>query len=190
MHTKEKIMSTAMELFAIQGFPETSVQEIANRCGIAQTTVLYHFKSKQNLLFQLIDLVIAHNREFYYKRKTENINPVAGLVEFCQSNLTWCYHNQAEAHVLLMLFNFSKMEQALKEKATEVIDNGRDIVEKFLKDTSFDGNLRVTAVILQQYINAAMFHILVRTDAEYEYQQNLKNIELFAKRLFKDEQFS
>ena len=184
MDTKKKIFLAASDLFAGQGFNQTSIQQIADRCNIAQTTVLYHFKSKQNLLFELIDQAILHNREHYQKNKSQDAGPIQGLVEFCQSNLSWCYHNQNEAHVLLMLFNFSKVDQALKIKATEVIDNGRNILEEFIAQTGFDGNLRVTAVVLQQYVNAAMFHILVRTDSEHEYHQNLKNIELFARRLF------
>lgn len=187
METKKKILKSALSLFADRGYPQTSIQQIANECGIAQTTVLYHFKSKQKLLFELIDEVIKHNREYYHSRKSKDIDAVEGLVQFCQSNLSWCFHNQSQAHVLLMLFNFSKTDPTLKEKATEVINNGRDIVEDFLKETDFKGNLRVTAVILQQYVNAAMFHILVRTDSDHEYQQNLKNIELFAKRLFYNE---
>jgi AcrR family transcriptional regulator len=47
------ILRAAGELIAKQGFEETSVQEIADLAGVAAGTVIYHFKTKHNLLFIL-----------------------------------------------------------------------------------------------------------------------------------------
>ncbi len=47
------ILEAAQELFAANGFDATSVQDIADRAGVAAGTVMYHFKTKENLLFMV-----------------------------------------------------------------------------------------------------------------------------------------
>ncbi|MGE5597577.1 MAG: TetR/AcrR family transcriptional regulator [Hyphomicrobiales bacterium] len=44
-----KIVRTARELFARQGYERTTVKQIAERCGLTDAAILYHFKSKRSL---------------------------------------------------------------------------------------------------------------------------------------------
>ena len=48
--SRHRILTASLDLFSEQGFARTSVQEIADRCNISQTTVFYHFKNKKNYL--------------------------------------------------------------------------------------------------------------------------------------------
>jgi TetR/AcrR family fatty acid metabolism transcriptional regulator len=47
----DAIITAASTLFAANGFDATSVHDIAARAGVAAGTIIYHFKSKENLLF-------------------------------------------------------------------------------------------------------------------------------------------
>lgn len=47
----EAIVVAASALFAAHGFDATSVHDIAARAGVASGTIIYHFKTKENLLF-------------------------------------------------------------------------------------------------------------------------------------------
>eukprot|EP01022_Parablepharisma_sp_SALTPOND_P016355 TRINITY_DN2383_c0_g7_i1.p1 TRINITY_DN2383_c0_g7~~TRINITY_DN2383_c0_g7_i1.p1 ORF type:complete len:918 (+),score=193.26 TRINITY_DN2383_c0_g7_i1:7045-9798(+) len=47
----EAILDAATSLFAKKGFDQTTVSEIAGLAGVANGTVIYHFKSKENLLY-------------------------------------------------------------------------------------------------------------------------------------------
>ncbi|WP_457607176.1 TetR/AcrR family transcriptional regulator [Nitratifractor sp.] len=47
--TKEKILETAVELFSRQGYMETSLEQIAERCGITKPAIYYHFRDKAAL---------------------------------------------------------------------------------------------------------------------------------------------
>ncbi len=55
MVKKQLIMDRALELFAEQGFEATSVQQITERCGISKGAFYLSFKSKEELIFALID---------------------------------------------------------------------------------------------------------------------------------------
>ncbi|MEM6681049.1 MAG: TetR/AcrR family transcriptional regulator [Pseudomonadota bacterium] len=48
--TRAHILFAAQELFRAQGYMQTSSAEIAERAGVAEGSVFYHYGSKQNLL--------------------------------------------------------------------------------------------------------------------------------------------
>ncbi|MFT8320102.1 MAG: TetR/AcrR family transcriptional regulator [Bacillus sp. (in: firmicutes)] len=59
MKEKEKIIiESALKLFARKGYSSTSIQEIANDCGISKGAFYLYFKSKDSLLFAIF--------HFYY----------------------------------------------------------------------------------------------------------------------------
>ncbi|MFS0882376.1 TetR/AcrR family transcriptional regulator [Metabacillus niabensis] len=52
---KDKIIKSALELFAEKGFHNTSVQEIANHANIAKGTLYAHFTSKKSILVAIYE---------------------------------------------------------------------------------------------------------------------------------------
>ncbi len=52
------ILNAARDLFAEKGFDQTPIAEIAKKAGVAGGTIIYHFKSKENLLFILIRQIL------------------------------------------------------------------------------------------------------------------------------------
>ena len=55
MMKKQLIMDKALELFSEQGFEATSVQQITERCGISKGAFYLSFKTKDELIFSMID---------------------------------------------------------------------------------------------------------------------------------------
>ena len=60
MSTKEKILETALTLFAENGYNGTSMEQIAQDVGIKAPSLYKHFKGKEDILNTLIDT--AENR--------------------------------------------------------------------------------------------------------------------------------
>lgn len=58
-----EIIMTAHRLFITKGYDETSVDEIIAEMGIAKGTFYYHFKSKEELLESVIDMMINSETE-------------------------------------------------------------------------------------------------------------------------------
>lgn len=54
MKTRERILEVAAALFAERGYAATSVRDIAAELGIANPSLYYHFKSKSDLLIELL----------------------------------------------------------------------------------------------------------------------------------------
>lgn len=54
---QQKIVEAAITLIAEQGYANTSTNEIAKRAGVAEGTIFRHYKTKQALLFSIVDPV-------------------------------------------------------------------------------------------------------------------------------------
>jgi len=51
---KERILEAAIDLFFKAGFVKASIRDIAQKVGIAKSSVYEHFKSKDDILYQII----------------------------------------------------------------------------------------------------------------------------------------
>ena len=60
MDVRAQILTHATRLFAEQGYDGTSVQQIADAVGIRKPSLLYHFKSKDELRKQVLSEMLAH----------------------------------------------------------------------------------------------------------------------------------
>jgi len=62
---REKILDTAIELFAQKGFYAVSIREITRIVGIKESSLYNHFRSKEQLLEKILDLFQAQEEEFF-----------------------------------------------------------------------------------------------------------------------------
>ncbi|SFK40217.1 transcriptional regulator, TetR family [Halobacillus dabanensis] len=65
------IIEQSIKLFAQKGFSSTSVQEIANACGMSKGAFYLHFKSKDALLLQIFN--------YYYQRIQVRMEDIQNL---------------------------------------------------------------------------------------------------------------
>jgi len=57
--TRSRIVRAAADLFAAQGYPQTSIEQIAARAGVARPTVYSAFSGKPALLKEAVDMMLA-----------------------------------------------------------------------------------------------------------------------------------
>jgi AcrR family transcriptional regulator len=56
--TRQRILGAARSLFAIEGFDNTTVRQIAHAVGLTDAALYYHFKSKREILDAIWDLPV------------------------------------------------------------------------------------------------------------------------------------
>ena len=61
--TRQRILLSALELFASKGYDNVSLNDIARRLQLTKGAVYWHFESKQALLEELLDSALRHFRE-------------------------------------------------------------------------------------------------------------------------------
>ena len=60
---KQELLKIAYDMFLTKGYENTSVDEIIEKAQIAKGTYYYHFKSKEQMLEEVIDMMIASEAE-------------------------------------------------------------------------------------------------------------------------------
>jgi TetR/AcrR family transcriptional regulator len=53
---RERILETAIGMFAEKGYAGTSVREIVEQAGVSKPVLYYYFKSKEGLFLAILDL--------------------------------------------------------------------------------------------------------------------------------------
>ncbi|WDZ82772.1 TetR family transcriptional regulator [Micromonospora cathayae] len=57
--TRTRILRAALDLFAEHGYQRTSLRQIADRLRLTKAAILYHFPTKQHLLEDLVEPMLA-----------------------------------------------------------------------------------------------------------------------------------
>ena len=58
--TRRLIVETAAKLFLEKGYEKTSIQDIINNLGgLSKGAIYYHFKSKEEIMYAVADLLYA-----------------------------------------------------------------------------------------------------------------------------------
>lgn len=57
METKDRILRTALKLFVERGFTEVSINDLINEVGIAKGGFYHHFKSKDELIYIMMEKI-------------------------------------------------------------------------------------------------------------------------------------
>lgn len=86
MSKKNEILSSAAHLFASKGFKETSTSEIAAAIGVAESTIFYHFRTKEEVLLavlekireKLLEAFDAHRRGRNFKSGMDMLEDTIG----------------------------------------------------------------------------------------------------------------
>ena len=55
MSKKEEILKTALQLFSQKGFKDTPMSELSKLTGVAEGTIFYHFKNKEDILLTILE---------------------------------------------------------------------------------------------------------------------------------------
>lgn len=113
MARRNQILDAATELFAELGYNKTSIRKVAKRAGIADGTIYYYFKNKNDLLIGIIDRL---NREGMHETDLEleeDAKLVDDLPDYLAHLMAAIYRNRAALRAIIpqLLIDKSLREQ-------------------------------------------------------------------------------
>ncbi len=87
MSKKKDILRAATTLFALNGFRDTSITQVAQTIGVASATIFYHFKNKEELFMAILQEVregiVRESQRYFQENEFETgIDMVEGAVSF------------------------------------------------------------------------------------------------------------
>ncbi|MEA2278212.1 MAG: hypothetical protein QOC78_3172 [Solirubrobacteraceae bacterium] len=121
---QDAILARAAELFAARGYRRTSLAELAEAAGIAKPTIFHHFRSKQEILYELyartMDLALTRMRA----AMRPNEDPARSL------------HRMVREHALLILENrdlFKILFDEESELSAEQLAAIKELQRRYIK---------------------------------------------------------
>ncbi|HEY9107778.1 MAG TPA: TetR/AcrR family transcriptional regulator [Roseateles sp.] len=97
---REDILAAAARLFAEQGFPATSMNQVAEACGVAKPTLYHYFQDKQELLAQICDGHVHALLKLVEEVKAQQLASDAQLRALIE-RFTRAYANAQDQHRVL-----------------------------------------------------------------------------------------
>jgi AcrR family transcriptional regulator len=123
--SSRRLLISALDCFAVKGFEGASTREIAERAGVSPAGLYVHYRSKNDLLFEISR--IGHQRNW---EETEAVvaaaqGPTEKLVAFVESFVIW----HARFHTLARVCQYE-----LKALRGEQLETVRAIRRRFQRD--------------------------------------------------------
>lgn len=122
---KKKVLQSALDLFAKQGFDGTSTAQIATASGMSQATIFKYFKTKEDLLAAIIEPLLNHLLPNYVADFTTLFNQqepdLKQLIHFFVFNrFEFIYDNRQAALILVTeMLTDDKVLKQVKTKLSE-----------------------------------------------------------------------
>lgn len=135
MGQREVIIETAVHLFKEKGYPVTTMQDIARELGWTKAAIYYYFKSKEEILMEIMDQVMTIAENQIEQVLTENSDPVQTLKAILKGHITAVFAEPAYMTVFFFDEHFLSAEnmkvirsrrRQYEQKISEVIRQGID----------------------------------------------------------------
>ena len=167
--TKGRILKSAYSLFRQQGFTRVSVDAIAERAGVTKRTVYYHFKSKDDIVAEV--LTDQHDyllRQFQDWAGSVNQTPVQIV-----KNLFTRLHEWADSETYLGS-GFTRIATELADRpghpARKAASSHKRLVEQWLAGQFAKAgciNSQIRARSIMTLIEGSMILALIHSDTSY-----------------------
>lgn len=133
--TREKIFSASIDVFSRKGFYKATMDEIAEKAGVAKGTLYYHFKSKDDLLAFLITegLAILKNETIEKIRLLKNSVEKLREIIILQSNFLYRYRDFVLI-LLSQLWGKEDIQNRFRERLYEYLKIIEDIIDEGIKE--------------------------------------------------------
>jgi len=159
---QRKILDTALELFAQDGYNSTSTNKIAQEAGVSEGLIFKHFGSKEGLLDFLVEEGVALMNE-----ELDNLMRIENAAERLKATLRFpkaVIDKNPAYWKVQMSIKFANHEIVEKYHNSSFMGKAINILSEIFEELNFDKPQMETQLLLQ--IIASFFMSLVNDEME------------------------
>ncbi|NLH47762.1 MAG: TetR/AcrR family transcriptional regulator [Myxococcales bacterium] len=86
--TREQILKVALRLFAVEGYRQTSMEDIAREVGISKPAIYHYFNGKETLFRQIVDDALTFHRKTVEEIAKQSLTLPELIEESIKSSMT------------------------------------------------------------------------------------------------------
>jgi len=125
---REMILEQAAHLFARRGYPSTSMNQVAEACGLSKATLYHYYKDKYSLLVSIAEGHVSRLQALVVEVEAEALVPEQRLRELIR-RIVEEYADAQDAHRVLTE-DVKFLDEADRER---VLNHERDVVSGFAR---------------------------------------------------------
>jgi len=159
MNKKDKILFQAIEVFSKKGFENTSIEDLVTECSTSKGTFYYYFKSKNDLLYDIIEKWSYMVTSEIYKKIPQDADAKQKIDKLVDLSVEFVFHNVSICK--LIMHQFWNTKDRWKNKYSKLFKKTyHHLLECFLLEIMQNGtkddqtNVKITATILSNLIFA------------------------------------
>ena len=95
-----EILSTAARVIAAKGFASATVRDIADAAGILSGSLYHHFKSKDQMLVEILQTMLSQTRNAYEEVSEQGMNPRESVSQLLRNGFGVLERWQVEIRIL------------------------------------------------------------------------------------------
>ena len=161
--TRERILEAAEAVFADKGYHDTAVDEIGRKTSLSKGGLYFHFPSKEDLFFAVLDRLADRLVERAGRAGDDSSTPLERAEAALETVLTTLARRRRLAR-LLMVQGYS-MGNAFEQKRVEIFDRFATVIRANLDDAITVGQIEqidteVAARVWLGAINELVIHWL------------------------------
>lgn len=111
---REQIVSAAMQVIADEGYARTSIAKIAEQIGVAKSVVLYHFKTKNDIIEAVVAAVFTAAAADMVPALAAASSPADRLTAYIRSNVAFIDKNRIAATAMVEIITGHRSPQGLR----------------------------------------------------------------------------
>lgn len=140
--TRQQILTAASSLFAVRGYFNTSIDDIAELADLARGTVFYHFESKEALVLALRFRSVEEAWRLSESLLQSGQSPLAVLKYFMTLTFEWTERNLELSRVLFSEGPFMLKETARKSGASGIFKPPSLVPRQLVEAAQQEGTIR------------------------------------------------
>ena len=141
--SRKKILRTARSLIGKSDSNSVTLDQIANKCKISKSSILWHFGSKEELFIEVIDTVFQNLEESLTAKYPEALTPFEKFKYFL-NDYEHLLDEQPEIPIIFFSFVFNnKTREKIKDKIRNIYIQNR---EAFIQQLNISDNMAAIIV--------------------------------------------
>ncbi|AFA50070.1 TetR/AcrR family transcriptional regulator [Acetobacterium woodii] len=145
MKTKEQLLHQAVIMFIENGYDNTSINDITSACNITKGAFYHHFKNKDDVFIQAIQVIIEEIKIWTDKKISSSDN----IKELIQNSFDYSgyfsyskYYDNVNSDTYLVLIDSIKKFPEFKTKVADYIYGGIPLIEEKFREAQQNGEVK------------------------------------------------
>lgn len=133
LHTKERLILSTIEVISEQGLQGLTTREVAKRQGISESTIFKHYKSKNELIFAVLEYFSQYDQVITESLGMKVLKPIEAITYFVEAYVTY-YSNYPEITAIVLSYEGLLHEVELNDVVRRIFTKRVNTIQGLIEE--------------------------------------------------------